>query len=86
MAGYELRIRRSAVKEIERIPRMDDCRRVVATIQALAVDPRPPGCAKLSDREQYRVRRGWYRIVYAVDDDDRIVLVAKVGHRRDVYR
>ena len=41
---------------------------------------------KLSGREWYRVRQGWYRVVYAGDDGARVVLVVKVGHRRDVYR
>ncbi|MEN8149180.1 MAG: type II toxin-antitoxin system RelE/ParE family toxin [Planctomycetota bacterium] len=86
MAGFELRIKPSAVKEITKIPRREDRRRVVSRIQGLAADPRPGGCVKLSGREAYRVRQGSYRIVYAVDDDERVVCVVKVGHRRDVYR
>jgi mRNA interferase RelE/StbE len=34
----------------------------------------------------YRIRAGWYRIVYEVHDDVLVVLVVRVGHRRDVYR
>jgi mRNA interferase RelE/StbE len=86
MAGYDLRIKPSAGKEIERIPRKGDRKRVVSRIQALADDPRPQGCTKLSGSEQYRVRQGSYRVVYAVDDVEQVVLVVKVGHRRDVYR
>jgi len=86
MAGYELRIKPSAVKEIERLPRREDRRRIVSRIQALAGTPRPEGAVKLSGQEQYRVRQGSYRIVYSVDDAERIVVVVKVGHRRDVYR
>ncbi len=49
--------------------------------------PRPHGSEKLSGPDQlYRIRAGDYRIVYAVDDDRMLVLVVKVGHRREVYR
>ena len=86
MERYDVRIKPSAVKELERIPTKKDRRRVVSRIRALAEDPRPPGCEKLSDAERFRVRQGWYRIVYSIDDDSREVVVVKVGHRRDVYR
>ena len=86
MERYEVRIKRSAIKEIEGIATKKDRRKVVRRIQALAGDPRPAGCEKLSGRDRYRVRQGWYRVVYAVDDGARVVLVVKVGHRRDVYR
>jgi mRNA interferase RelE/StbE len=53
----------------------------------LSAEPRPPGCEKLSGHaDRYRVRQGDYRIVYAVDDIAQVVLVVKVGHRREVYR
>ena len=48
--------------------------------------PRPRGCEKLSNREQYRVRQGVYRIVYTVEDDELVVWVVKIGHRSSVYR
>jgi mRNA interferase RelE/StbE len=55
-------------------------------MQALSGDPRPSGCEKLSGQERYRVRQGAYRILYEVDDRNRVVTVVKIGHRRDVYR
>ena len=86
MARFEVLIKRSAVKEIESIPRKKDRQRVVRRIGQLADDPRPPGCRKLSGRDRYRIRQGSYRIVYAIEDERLIVYVVKVGHRRDVYR
>lgn len=86
MASYNLLIKPSAAKEIEAIPRKKDRQRVVARIQKLADDPRPPGSEKLSDQGRYRVRQGDYRILYEIQDRDLIVRVVKVGHRRDVYR
>lgn len=83
---YRIEIKRSAAKEIRAIGRKRDRQRVVARIEALASDPRPPGCTKLSGREAYRIRQGAYRIVYTIADDVLTVEVVAVGHRRDVYR
>ena len=85
MASYRLQIKASAAKEIEALPKKDR-QRVVARIQGLATDPRPPGCEKLSGHEHYRVRQGDYRILYTVHDADLLVVVIKIGHRREVYR
>jgi mRNA interferase RelE/StbE len=41
---------------------------------------------KLAGRDDFRIRVGDYRIVYAVDDAEHIVLIARIAHRRDVYR
>jgi len=40
----------------------------------------------LAGRDDYRIRVGDYRIVYAIDDVDRVILVARIAHRREVYR
>ena len=85
MASYSLLIKPSAIKELEALPAKDP-RKIVSRIEGLASEPRPPGCEKLSGLEQYRVRQGDYRVVYGVDDDARVVIVVKIGHRRDVYR
>ena len=85
MASYKLYIKPSAVKEIESLPKKDRIR-VVQKIQGLTVDPRPPGCEKLTGDDKYRVRQGRYRIVYSIKDDELIVIVVKVGHRKDIYK
>lgn len=86
MAKYRVLIKPSAVKEIEAIPLKKDRRRTVDRISKLAENPRPPGCEKLSGQDKYRVRQGRYRIVYSIEDQDLVVYVVKVGHRKDVYR
>jgi mRNA-degrading endonuclease RelE of RelBE toxin-antitoxin system len=49
--------------------------------------PRPRGVEKLAGVEElYRVRVGTYRIVYAIRERELVVVIARVGHRRDVYR
>ncbi|MCH7859632.1 MAG: type II toxin-antitoxin system RelE/ParE family toxin [Candidatus Marinimicrobia bacterium] len=86
MAKYELLIKPSAVKDIDGIGDKKNRRRVVQRILALAEDPRPKGCDKLTRQERYRVRQGSYRIIDAVDDTQQTILVVKVGHRKEVYR
>jgi mRNA interferase RelE/StbE len=86
MGRYRVLIKPSAVREIESIPQKKQRQRIVGTIEALSDDPRPAGCEKLSGREQYRVRQGVYRIVYAVEDDRLVVYLVKAGHRSSVYR
>ena len=86
MASYKLRIKKSAAKELEAIPRKGDRQRVVKRIESLAKDPRPPGCKKLSGSDRYRVRQGSYRIVYAIEDDNLVVYVVKIGDRKSVYK
>ncbi|MEO8479994.1 MAG: type II toxin-antitoxin system RelE/ParE family toxin [Gemmatimonadota bacterium] len=85
MARYNVRIKRSAAKEIEALPARDR-KRVVTKIQGLAGNPRPVGSEKLSGEDKYRLRQGDYRILYEIVDDALIVSVVKVGNRRDVYR
>jgi len=52
----------------------------------LSKEPRPFGVAKLAGHDDFRIRVGDYRIVYAVDDENRLVIVARIAHRREVYR
>jgi mRNA interferase RelE/StbE len=85
VASYKVLIKPLAVKEIESIPQKDRSR-VVYRIQGLAGSPRPHGCEKLSGQEKYRVRQWKYRILYQIFDDEVIVSVVKVAHRREAYK
>ncbi len=61
-------------------------RRIVPKINALALDPRPPGSKKLRGyTDRWRIRVGDYRVIYDVFDKELRVLVVKIGHRSDVY-
>jgi mRNA interferase RelE/StbE len=57
-----------------------------AAIDALAEEPRPQGAIRLAGQDDYRIRVGNHRIVYAVDDARMEVIVARIAHRREVYR
>jgi len=85
VASDRLLIKSSAAKELEALPAKDR-KRVIARIQNLATDPRPPGCEKLSGDGKLRIREGNYRFLYAVDDAGRRLIVIRIGHRREVYR
>lgn len=85
MARYELRFKPSVAKDLRGIPEVD-VQRILARIDALRDDPRPPGSEKLIEQEGYRVRQGDYRVLYTVSDADVTVEIVKVGNRRDVYR
>ena len=62
-------------------------RRVAARIDALAENPRPSGVKKLQgDANTWRLRAGDYRIIYTIEDNRLVILVVKIGHRREVYR
>ena len=83
---YRVFLERAAERDLRRLPaRLRN--RIIAAIQALADEPRPTGCRKLtgSDRD-WRIRLGDYRIVYEIDDRPKEVRVNRVRHRREVYR
>jgi mRNA interferase RelE/StbE len=83
---YRVEIARRAARSFALLQRQDQ-QRVRAAIDLLAENPRPPGCTKLAgEANAYRVRTGSYRILYEVFDDQLLVQVIRVGHRRDVYR
>jgi mRNA interferase RelE/StbE len=86
VSQYDVEIARRAVKSLARLPRREQ-HRIRAAIDLLVEEPRPPGCVALKGEERaYRVRVRDYRIIYEVHDDRLVVLVIRVGHRRDVYR
>jgi mRNA interferase RelE/StbE len=85
VVSYKLQIKPSAAKELETPPK-EDRQRIVAKIQRLTIAPRPLYCEKLSGHQLYRIRQGNYRILYTINDEDSLVVVVKVGHRREVYR
>ena len=85
MASYRLTFKKSVTKDFRSIPK-DDVASIIIRIKALADDPRPMGSEKLSGQERFRVRQGVYRIVYEIFDEELVIVVVKVGHRREVYR
>ena len=85
MARYRIVVRKSVWKDLDRVPKKD-VRRIVKAIGSLADHPRPPQSMKLSGEEKYRMRCGVYRIIYEIHDEQLVVCVVRVRHRRDVSR
>ncbi|HEY0951778.1 type II toxin-antitoxin system RelE/ParE family toxin [Nocardioides sp.] len=88
MAGserrYRIEVTPAAARQLRKLePQI--ARRVQGAIEMLAVDPRPPASRPLRGRPGHRVRVGDYRLLYTVQDDVLIVVVIRLGHRRDVY-
>lgn len=83
---YRVQIEPAVDRTVSKLtPRVRD--RILRRIQELANDPRPPGCVKLAGvADTYRIRVGDYRILYEVHDRMILVVVVRVGHRREVYR
>lgn len=87
MSGsYEIRYTAGAARQVRKLDRRAQ-QRVLATIEILATDPRPPAATRLVDGDrEWRVRTGDFRVVYEIDDGVLVVLVVAVGHRREVHR
>ncbi len=84
MKKYTLVIKNSAKRQLSKLP--ESVYKVLKTaIDGLVDDPRPRGCKKLKLSNNYRIRKGDYRIIYNIEDDKIIVTVLKVGHRQNVY-
>ena len=86
MATYRVEIVQSAERRLRKLPRQDQ-KRVSRAMLDLADDPFPRGTRKLSGYDDvYRLRVGRYRILYSVSGARLIVLVLKIGHRKNIYR
>ena len=83
---YLVSIDRAAAKVLLGFPEKDQLR-IRDRIDALAANPRPADCKKLQGEDGlYRIRSGDYRVVYAIRDKQLVVLVVRIGDRKDVYR
>lgn len=85
MAKYFLEIKQSAQKELDAL---DDAlfTRIDRKILALADNPRPAGCKKLKGyKDQWRFRVGDWRVLYIIDDAEKLVIITRMAHRREVY-
>ena len=83
--SFSIRVKESAAKELRRVAGPDRMR-IVAAIDRLAETPHLGSALKGDLRGLRRIRVGDYRVVYEVRDDELLVLVIRVAHRRDVYR
>jgi mRNA interferase RelE/StbE len=86
MASYKIEVSATAERQIRKLSR-DNQIRVLRVIQGLAGNPHPPGARKLRGYEDiYRIRVGTYRVLYSVETGRLLIIILKVGHRKDIYR
>ena len=85
MAKYKLKFARSVKKDLRKIPN-NDVLKILELINFLLDDAYPKNVKKLSHQNKYRVRYRNYRILYKVENDELIIYVFKISHRKDVYK
>jgi len=86
MAYYNIRWKKSAIKELRNLPR-EYIVRIIHTIDELKKNPFPHGIHKLAGSERtYRIRVGNYRIIYEVMRNELIIVIIRIRHRKDVYK
>lgn len=84
--SYQVRLRRAVQKQLDKLAEQD-YQIVAEAISALEQEPRPRGVKKLAESGLWRIRVGRYRVVYAIDDRESLVIVARVAKRtEDTYK
>lgn len=84
MAKYVISLSKKAQKQLDQLSDTI-AEPIIQAIATLATNPRPIGCKKLKGRDGYRIRIGNYRVIYDVFDNELIVDVITLGHRKDIY-
>lgn len=83
---YRIEFKKSAAKALKEVPKRDRMR-IRDKIDSLADNLPDPNITKLKgDNPFHRLRVGDYRIIYEIQSDVLIILVLKIGHRKDIYR
>jgi mRNA interferase RelE/StbE len=86
MTSYKIEWKQSAKKELKKLDRQI-IPRILQTVESLADNPYSSGSKKLiGSNSSYRLRVGYYRIVYNIQSSRLTIEIIKVGHRRDIYR
>jgi mRNA interferase RelE/StbE len=84
--NYTIEFSSLAERQFKKLP-VSFQKRLTPKINALAENPRPSGIKKLEGEDDlYRIRVGDYRIIYQIQDDKLIVLVVKIGDRKEIYK
>lgn len=83
---YRVEVKRSAAKALAKLPKPDQ-NRIIEKIDSLAENVPSPATTKMKgDNPFHKIRIGDYRIIYEIQDDILVILILKIGHRRDVYK
>ena len=84
--SYRIAVNRSAAKALKKIPKPDR-KRIIEKIDSLAENLPNPDTTKMKGNNPFhKVRTGDYRIIYEIQEEVLVILIVKVGHRKDIYR
>ena len=84
--SYQIEIRNSAAKSLKKIPKADRIK-IAEKIDSFAKNLPDPETTKMKGNNPFhRVRIGDYRIIYEIQEEVLVILVVKIGHRKDIYR
>jgi mRNA interferase RelE/StbE len=83
---YSIELSRGAYKALKDIPH-NDVKKIREKIEKLKKEPLPHGSEKLEGNQGlYRIRSRDYRVIYQIFSKKLIILIVKIGHRREIYR
>ncbi len=86
MGSYEIIVSKTAEKALLKIPKKDQVK-VISAISELATHPFSARCKKVQGEENtFRIRIGDYRVIYEIEGRKLLVLVLKIGHRKEIYK
>jgi mRNA interferase RelE/StbE len=86
MTKYRIEVSATAERQLKKIQR-EDAVRILRSMSLLASEPRPDGCRKMSGYDHlYRIRVGNYRVIYEITEKQIVVVILKIGRRREGYR
>ena len=84
--SYRIAVKRSAAKALKKIPKADR-KRIIEKIESLSENLPNPDTTKMKGNNPFhKVRTGDYRIIYEIHDDILLILILKIGHRKDIYK
>ena len=83
---YSIEFLPTALKELSKLP-LEVQQRIADRIDELKTNPYPPGIKALKSGDgRLRLRVGDYRVIYRIEADNLVIIVIKVGHRRNIYK
>jgi len=82
---YNIKFEKRVKKDLKGVPR-EKLQKIIVEIENLTNNPYPPSSTKLKGRDAWRIRIGDYRVIYTVNNNELLILVVKIGHRKDVYK
>ncbi|NBR14605.1 MAG: type II toxin-antitoxin system RelE/ParE family toxin [Flavobacteriales bacterium] len=84
MPKYTIVLTKKAQKQLDKVSDKI-AEQLIESISKLSLNPRPSGYKKLKGRDSYRIRSGNYRIIYEIFDNELIIDVIALGHRKNIY-